>query len=249
MRESIIELPTILIPDEAIEILYREYIQPVFDYSEVSRKLAYHYPVEALRELIINSLVHKNYRVREPVTIRVFEDRVQIFCFGGLPEGWTAETLLKEHDSVRRNEVLAAVFHDAGYMENWAQGIDKVLRECRENGNPEPIFTPRLGGLRVTVFSNASKKMPAVQPEFVPDNNSELIPISDRQRAIIRAIAANPYITINGISNVTGLSSSTIDYNLSRLTKAGIVTRIGSDKSGKRGINPAYLPNDESDSS
>lgn len=130
----------ILLPDLAVDTLFEKYVPPRFTYEGVFRKLVYPYPRDGIRELIVNAVVHMDYHSKEPVTVSVHPDHLEIFGVGGLPNGWTVETLVGKHKSIPRNQTLADVFHDAGYVENWAQGIGRVMDSCRVNGNPPPNF-------------------------------------------------------------------------------------------------------------
>ena len=180
------------------------------------------YPRDAIRELIVNAVVHMDYHSKEPVTVSVHPDNVEIFGFGGLPDGWTIETLIGKHRSIPRNKTLADVFHDAGYVENWAQGIRRVMEACEINGNPTPEFALEHEGLAVFVSSTA--RQGPVSAVFVPTEN---------QKRIIECISSDPSLTQKRIAETTGLSERAVIYNMSKLVDAGIVRREGSKKDGR----------------
>lgn len=219
LRETMIERPLIEIPDEAIRVLYESYIPPTFVYVQASRELSYRYPVEAVRELLVNALIHKDYQVTEPVTIRIFKDSMWIFCFGGLPDGWGVDMLLKPHESIWRNETLADVFHDAKFVENWGQGISKVLDECKRNGNTGPVFQQDVGGLRVVLASKVSTRV-----ETISDSNGGL---TERQKSILELIRENPRISTADLSIELNLSLSTVKRDLLILSQKGVIKRAG----------------------
>ena len=222
-REDIIDAPLILVPDLAVDILFDRYIPPTFRYEGALRRLVDPYPRDGIRELIVNAVVHMDYRSKEPVTVSVHPDRVEVFGFGGLPDGWTVETLIGRHRSIPRNQTLADVFHDAGYVENWAQGIRRVMESCEVNGNPRPEFVLEREGLSVTI-SSAVRQTVETTKGFVP---------TDNQRLILDCIASDPSITQRMISETTGLSERTVRNNLSKMVDAGMVHREGSRKDGK----------------
>lgn len=218
LREDIIERPLIMVPDEAMNVLYERYIPPRFDYNGgASRTIVYDYPRDSMRELIINAIVHMDYRDREPVAVSVYPDRVEVFSHGGLPEGWTVDRLKSKHDSVRRNKTLANVFHDAGFVENWAQGIGKVLRECRTNGNPEPLFVDDVDGLRVTMYPRSVRKVPV---------------LTERQARVLDVISSNRGISATDLAKELGISTRTVYSELSNLSEMGRIEREGSRKKG-----------------
>lgn len=225
LREDYVEEPFVMIPDKALSILYDKYIPPIFDYVGASRILSYKYPVEAVRELIVNAICHKNYMHREPITVSVYPDRIEIYCFGGLPEGWTEKTLKGKHSSVRRNETLAEVFHEAGFVENWAQGIGKVMDECKKNGNPEPRFSQYLNGLEATLYEKRNKKTNEILANIKPTR-------AKTQDTILSLIANDPTISAMAMAQSIGIAKRTVYYNLAKLTDAGKIRREGSDKRG-----------------
>ena len=222
-REDIIDAPLILVPNMAVNILFERYLPPIFTYEGAFRKLLYRYPRDGIRELIVNAVVHMDYNKKEPVTISVYPDHLEIFGFGGLPDGWTVETLLSKHRSIPRNQTLADVFHDGGYVENWAQGIRRVMDSCKANGNPSPNFSLEQEGLSVTVYS-APLDVDSIRTNpFVPTPN---------QKAILDCIISDSRMSQKAISEFTGLAEKTIANNLAKLVEAGVVRREGSRRSG-----------------
>ena len=75
------------------------------------------------------------------------------------------------------------MYHDAGFVENWAQGIRKVFRECERNGNPKPEFSLESGGLRVTVTSNVIDVDERIPISVVSTKTRSP---TDRQKVIVR---------------------------------------------------------------
>ena len=66
-----------------------------------------------------------------PIQMRVWDDRVELWNEGGLPEGYTPATLLEQHSSRPRNKNIANVFFKAGFIDAWGRGYKKYLRDCR----------------------------------------------------------------------------------------------------------------------
>ena len=226
-REEHIKGPVIMIPDKALSVLYESYIQDTYIYGggTARRRIVHLYPEDALRELIVNAMVHKDYSIQEPTTIRVYPDRISIFCFGGLPEGWKTDKLLGEHESIRRNRALANVFFAAGYVENWGQGIEKVMEACRENGNPDPIFEDTGDGLRVIIGINPAS-LTSVEQSVTFD-------VDEKSKAILTCIQENPSVTAKEMAKITGIPIATVKRRLKEMSDANILVRDGSTKSGR----------------
>ena len=90
-------------------------------------------PAEALREIVINAVIHRD--VSNPssyVAIAVFDDRIEIHSIGGFPTGIRAELLSQEHRSIPRNPLIAGAFHRTGAIEVWGRGTNRVIEACRE---------------------------------------------------------------------------------------------------------------------
>jgi len=180
-------------------------------------------------------MVHKDYSIWEPATIRVYSNRMSIFCFGGLPEGWDVYKLTHSRDSVRRNKHLSEVFYAIGLVENWGQGITKVLEVCKSNGNPVPEFNSTSEGLEAFVYPISSES-----PKIRASTSSKIV-LDGKARSIIGCIIENQSVTIKQISITTGIPVSTVEKRLSKLSSEGVLSREGSDKAGRWIINEELL--------
>ena len=132
---------------KTMELLLFKYLKAGISYDGIQRVESYPMPEPALREALLNAVVHRDYAVPAPIQIRVHDDRLRIFNPGSLPEGWTLEKLLGPHPSQPYNPDIANAFFWAGEIETWGRGIDRVLRACRRAGTPEPEIQLEPGGL------------------------------------------------------------------------------------------------------
>jgi ATP-dependent DNA helicase RecG len=108
-------------------------------------------PAEALREIVINAVIHRD--VSNPssyVAIAVFDDRIEVRSIGDFPSGVRAEQLSREHLSVRRNPLIAEAFHRTGAIEAWGRGTNRVIEACRAYGITDPEFVGAAGAVTVT---------------------------------------------------------------------------------------------------
>lgn len=108
-------------------------------------------PAEALREIVINAVIHRD--VSSPssyVAIAVFDDRIEVRSIGDFPSGVRVEQLSREHLSVRRNPLIAEAFHRTGAIEAWGRGTNRVIEACRAYGIPDPDFVDQAGAVTVT---------------------------------------------------------------------------------------------------
>ena len=100
---------------------------------------------EALRELILNALVHKDYSSNIPIQISVSNDKLYIANVGSLPDDWTVKRLLGKHSSRPHNPTIAGCVYLTGMIETWGRGIRKVFDECRKHGCPPPVYEVSAG--------------------------------------------------------------------------------------------------------
>jgi len=111
------------------------------------------YPLAAIREMLLNALVHRNY-MGAPIQIRVYDDKISIWNEGSLPAGLTLAALKRSHSSRPRNPIIADVSFKGGYIDAWGRGTIKILDTCKEAELPEPEMQEQDGGFSITLFKN-----------------------------------------------------------------------------------------------
>jgi len=123
------------------------------------REERWDYPLDAIREIVINAIIHRDYRSTQDSVVKVFDDRIEIFNPGGLPEGITIEKLLKgEYISIARNKKIAEVFKAAGLIEKYGSGIKRILNAFNSYNLPAPEFKEMSGGFMVTAYIRRPNK-------------------------------------------------------------------------------------------
>jgi ATP-dependent DNA helicase RecG len=132
--------PIISMADKVLDILYAKYFRGRISYEGIQRIETYPVAKEALREAILNAVVHRDYSSGAPIQIKVFPDHLVIYCDGGLPPGWTLDKLLGHHDSIPRNPGIANAFFRSGQIETWGRGIEKIEEASRKGHKPIPVF-------------------------------------------------------------------------------------------------------------
>ena len=140
-------------PDEVLRKLNDRYLIRPIAYKGLERIEQLEYPEAALREAILNAIIHKDY-ASTWIFLRVYDDKLELWNPGLLPEELTIEKLKERHSSYPRNPHIAEVFFKAGYIEAWGRGINNIIIECLESGLPEPWLEEDQGGIRVTFRKN-----------------------------------------------------------------------------------------------
>jgi len=185
--------------------------------GDKQRQERWDYPLDALREIVINMIVHRDYMDSNDSIIKIFSDRIEFFNPGHLAEGLSIKQLLHgNYISAIRNKQIASIFKEAGIIEKYGSGIKRIVEAFRLYNMSEPLFEEIQNGFRVTIFKTTQKTTQK---------------ISTRER-IYKELELNPKITREELADMLGKSANTIKEHLSRLKSEGRVERIGSDRDG-----------------
>jgi ATP-dependent DNA helicase RecG len=109
--------------EKTLELLHTKYLKAYISYQGLQRLETFLFPYAALREALLNAVVHKDYSSGIPIQISVYEDRIVFWNAGVLPENWTLKRFLGKHPSQPFNPLIANAFFRAGYIESWGRGI------------------------------------------------------------------------------------------------------------------------------
>jgi ATP-dependent DNA helicase RecG len=208
--------------EKTMNLLLTKYLKATISYKGLNRIETYPIPEPALREALLNAVVHKDYSSSNPIQISVYHNKLIIWNEGQLPEDWTIDRLKTKHPSRPFNPDIANCFFRAGLIEAWGRGTIKILNECKQSKIATPIFKYDLSGFLIT-FS-FTQKIVAVN---VNDNL-----INAAEELILTYISNNNRITIPELIKKTNTSRSTIERHIKKLKKDRKIVRIGSDKSG-----------------
>lgn len=122
----------------SIDLLRTKYMIAHITYEGVQRVETFPVPEAALREAVLNALIHKDYAAGTPIQISVYRDKLMIWNPGPLPATWTAERLLQKHPSLPANPDVAHTFFRSGLIEAWGRGFERMAEACRAAGTPGP---------------------------------------------------------------------------------------------------------------
>ena len=152
--QEIVEGNVVYLLKEVPEQLNRKFFTKAISFEGMQRIEKGEYPVAALREMLLNALVHRNYLGSSVVQIRMFDNHFNIWNEGGLPAGISLDSLRRQHPSRPRNLLIADVCFKAGYIDAWGSGTLKIISTCKEAGLPVPEIMEQDGGILVTLFRN-----------------------------------------------------------------------------------------------
>ena len=189
-------------------------------YPERIEKAMYDYA--AVREVVINALVHNDWASEFPPKFEFFNNRLEVSSFGGIQSEFTEDEFLEGY-SAPKNPELMRVFRDLDLVEHLGTGIRRILKKYDKN-----IFHFFPHFIRVSI--NYS------QNNFEYTNNRILINFENMtkvQEDIINLILDNPTMTQIELARILGVGERKIRYNMKDLLEKGYLKRIGSNKTGK----------------
>ncbi len=202
-----------------------------FPEGQIFREDRFPVPMNALREILLNAVMHRDYSYYGGhVAVVVFDDRIEVRSYGRLPAAVTLEQLSGPHLSELRNPLIAEAFHRTGAVEIWGRGTNRVIAECERHGVAPPTFEERQGFVIVTF---------RVPTSGGPDEGAEKtrgktrgIAREKTREIILRNITANPRITTVELAQATGLSDKGVEWNIRKIKAAGLLRRVGPAKGG-----------------
>lgn len=175
----------------------------------------YEYPILALREAVVNAVVHRDYFSYDSIQINMFDDRIEISNPGGLPSGLTKEFFGKR--SVRRNPITYRLLRDCKFIEGLGMGIPKMINEMRKFGLRDPEFNFE-GGFFAVTLKNAKSVVKPI--EGLNDLNS-------RQLLAIEYLRQNNTLKSKTYANMNNVSLPIAVKDLNELVKFKYVKKIG----------------------
>jgi len=228
--------------EKTLDLLSTKYLKAYISYHGLQRRETFLFPQAALREALLNAVVHKDYSSGIPIQISVYDDQIVLWNPGDLPENWTLAKLLGKHPSCPFNPLLANAFFRAGYIESWGRGIQKIQRECREHGIEPPVYDFEMAGLLLTFRANPTHLQAAIEqgetaqetPVKTPVETGETpveTPVKTPDR-IIELLRANPQMTMAEVAEQIGKSRRAVERATTKLVADGRLRYVGPRKSG-----------------
>ena len=177
------------------------------------------FPLEALREALVNAFCHRDYSIiGGAVSLAIYDDRLEIWSDGALPFGLKPEDLKREHSSRPRNPLVANVFYLRGVIERWGRGTQKIVELCVKAGHPEPEFGEQAGSVWVRFLPSGY-----IAPHRVAHD------LTDRQRELLQMLAHHGALPLREIRKrlVAPPSDRMIQEDLAHLRRLALVRSKG----------------------
>jgi ATP-dependent DNA helicase RecG len=193
-----------------LQQLHHKFLIRKVSFEGMHRVETAEYPIPALREIILNALVHRNY-MGAPTQIRVYDDKIVFWNEGKLPDGLTLESLKRTHSSRPRNPIIADVCFKGGLIDAWGRGTLKILDTCQQAALPEPELMERDGGFAVTLF------------KYVIEEQLSMLGLNERQLKAVAIVKEKGRITNKDYQMYFGVARRTATRDLIELTEKGVL--------------------------
>ncbi len=218
--------------DEAEKYIRRYVYSPsILKFGQIAREEVPQYPYFAIRELIVNALVHRDYAVRgSKIIIKIFRDRIEYQSPGTLPANITPKNIVKEQ--FLRNPAIGKAFSKIRYIEEMGEGWDRIIEEVRKH----PL-KPRLPNVEdtgasviVTLYSANIGLMQVDEKLTEVDDWLTMVDIrslSDKEIKICKFVQKNDKITSADMRKMLGISREMASRYVKRLIEKGILEKKG----------------------
>jgi len=190
-------------------------------------------PERALREAIVNCYCHRDWTLSGDIKIEFYDDRVQIFSPGSLPDGLTLENI-KMGMVAKRNKIIVDTLDKADVIENYASGVRRIFEDYA-HFKKQPEYYISDNGVIVTLFNRNYD----IQNDGQNDgqnggqNDGQKISTKDRLEKIIKYIESDSAITADRLKDLLNVSKRTIERDIEKLRKDNKIEYVGSAKDGR----------------
>ncbi len=210
--------------DSALNFILEHISMKVYLAGKKEREEKYEYPPDALREAIINAICHRDYRTVGHIQIRIFDDRIEMWNPGLLPEPLTLKDLKKKHKSIPRNPLIANSFFLIKFIEQWGTGTNDMINLCSEWELPEPLFEHITGDFVVTFRKELTES-------FLREKG-----LNERQIKAVTYVKERRNITNKEYCKLNEVSKRTASNELKDLVLKKVFKITGEGKRGLRYI-------------
>ena len=226
---------------EQVEAFIKNHINLRGEIKGLQRTDTFEIPEAALREALINAVIHRDYSNQgRDIKVGVYDDIVNIVSPGGFPNSLTAESLSEGRSEIR-NRVVARVFKELGFIEQWGSGIQRIKNICTAHGLVEPRIREKGDYVDVEFYrpvadsaglASDTGAKPADTGTKPADTGTKPADIFTRQvQIIMQHLNAHPTISVNVVGELLEIKDSRAREVLQKMTDKGLLEKRGSARS------------------
>lgn len=203
----------------------------------IYRQDIYEIPPDAIRELIVNAMVHRSYLDHGMIQVAVYDNRLEITSPGKLPMGQTLERM-KEGYSKIRNEALAHAFSYMNLIEHWGSGIPRIIEKVKAAGLREPEFIGGEVDLRINIYRgqvddtvDINDRSTAVKMPLNRRKTADKVPVNEQEQQIYKYVLENVGITTTQAMELLGIKQRRTREILGKMVESGWLKKEGASRS------------------
>ncbi|MCL2100510.1 MAG: putative DNA binding domain-containing protein [Fibromonadales bacterium] len=199
------------------------------------------YPLDALRELVLNAIIHRDYLSPADIQIKIFDNYIAFYNPGGLHQNLSVDDLkTNSYQAYARNKLIAEAFYLTGDIEKYGSGFLRIREAISLYPTMKIDFKENSGGFVATVSYTEQKISANVTenvPENVPENTLETENVPEnvpenRDSVILEMIIEDNFVSAQSMANALKVSIKTIKRDIEKLKAKGLIERIGAAKGG-----------------
>ena len=213
--------------ENTLEFIKRHINMTVEINQAPQRKEIWAYPLNALREAIINAIVHRDYTDSGNIQIRIFDDTLQVWSPGLLPPEINIKKLLLENRSIPRNKKLAQIFYNINLIENWGTGFHRIVNACLQKGLKKPFFEEKASAFVITFFKEKAKE--GINGGIKEGINGG---IKEGIKLLLHTVKGKPGKRTNELAELLQISPKTMEKWIKKLKQQEKIVFKGSKKTG-----------------
>ncbi len=232
------------------------------DFEGLERIDTKNYPPSAVREALLNAIVHRDYGYSGSTLISMFDDRIELTTIGGLVKGISKDDMLLGL-SLSRNKHLANLFYRLQLIEAFGTGIPKIM-ESYEGFKPLPKIEVTDNAFKITLYNRFydnpakqeglyEKSYNSIEPQgnyFVSDNSpgyyadKRYRTLNAKEQHIVELLASHESVQRKDVEQALGISQPMAVRYLRQLLDKGVIVKVGNGKNSKyqlaRGAGRSY---------
>ena len=171
IRDDVVNSEDILTQIEEVMSFIRKHVSKelIITDTQIENIQRWQYPLDALREIVLNMIIHRDYTASSNSIIKIFPDHILFYNPGVLPDSITIEQLkTNKYISTPRNRQIAKTAKEMGIIERYGTGIRRVRSMFIDYGLEEPQYEIFSGGMAVTVFGLKLESVDTLAPQVTP---------------------------------------------------------------------------------
>lgn len=207
----------------------------------------FEYPLDALRELVLNAIIHRKYNSPVDIQIKVFDNKITIFNPGSLYGNITIADLNRDdYQASARNKLIVEAFYLTGDIEKYGTGYQRIRKAVATYPTMKFIYREAQDGYFAELTYELQKNKQNLDLNVIVVENLidkdiekdlEKVHLSKNLKRIVDEMLQNKFITQSELANKIAINEKNVRNNINKLKSKGLIQRIGPDKGGYWQVN------------